>query len=83
MDETFSTHGREPHTRFWWENMKKVDDLGALSWVGVVVKQILKRTVVCGLDSLVVPVVVCCEDGNGPVQEHLDYLSCFQLTKQD
>lgn len=81
MGETFSTHGRELHTRFWWENLKKVDDLGALSWVGVVVKQILKRTAVCGLDSLVVPVVVCCEDDNGPVQEHLDYLINFQLIK--
>jgi hypothetical protein len=42
MGETFNTHGRELHTRFWWENLKKVDDFGALSWVGVVVKQILE-----------------------------------------
>lgn len=46
----------------------------------MVVEQILKTTVVCGLDSLrsgPVPVVVCCEGDNGPVQEHLDYLSSF------
>lgn len=46
----------------------------------MVVKHILKRTGVCGLDSLgsgPVPVVVCCEDDNGPVQERLDNLSSF------
>lgn len=35
----------------------------------------------CGLVSLIVPVVVCCENDNGPVQEHVDYLSSFQLIK--
>jgi len=46
----------------------------------MVFKQILEDSSVCGQDSLgagPVPVVVCCEDDNGLVQEHLDYLSSF------